>query len=89
MFDAEVTGRITVVIDLAPQEIELPFDPDSENYKAWIADIYDQWYHTKDYILGSGANDITVEVEVVEIDPDPDFLREEAEMLRMEEEDED
>tara|TARA_Y100000780_G_C13344061_1_gene286367 strand:+ start:46 stop:312 length:267 start_codon:yes stop_codon:yes gene_type:complete len=88
MFDAEVTGRITVVIDLAPQEIELPFDPDSENRETWMADIYDQWYHAKDYILGSSANDITVDVEVVEIDTNPDFLAEEAEILRMEMEDE-
>ncbi len=58
----EVTGRITVDIVLAPKETRLPFDRE-----AWVADLLDQWWHTKDYILSSYNNQVTVNAEVVKI----------------------
>ena len=63
----EVTGRITVDIILAPKETRLPF-----NREAFVADLLDQWNHTKDYILDDDENDITVRCEVQKIEDSPD-----------------
>ena len=63
----EVTGRITVDIVLAPKEARMPYD-----LEAFVADLYDQWNQTSDYIPGDDRNGVTFRGSVQKIKDIPD-----------------